>query len=157
MLRGAESALREGASGESGSGASLVLGPAEELTGWLARWAEARLEAGERLFVVQFWTGRPSRSLLSLTARFSGRIEIRFMGRDEPDLSPGSGSVDDKWAADGVALGARALEKGGWDHVVLLEVDAVVRQGFVELDRVLELVDRRPSDRGLLFLCTGAP
>lgn len=134
-----------------------MLGPAEDLPSYLARWAEARLQAGEHLFVVQFLRGSLSVPLGSLASRFAGRLEVRAMGPDDPDQATDGAPVEAKWALDGVSLAARALRKGPWDQVVLLEVDAVVRLGLVELDRVLELLDSRPPDRGLVYLCSLAP
>lgn len=147
----------EGARAERRAQVGLVLGPSEALPGHLAAWAEARLQSGERLFVVQFLCGSLSAPLSSLSGHYADRFEVRAMGPDDPGRVADSAPVDAKWAADGVSLAARALRKGPWDQVALLQADAVVRLGLLELDRILELLDCRPPDRGLLFLCSEAP
>ncbi|MFH2011019.1 MAG: cob(I)yrinic acid a,c-diamide adenosyltransferase [bacterium] len=100
---------------------------------------------GMRVFVVQFLRGAHHAGERELAERLAPDLEIRPMGR-EPRVNPGDPDpVDVKWAADGVALARNALIKGGWDVVLLEDVNLAVSYGLLDVDRVLDLIDLRPA------------
>lgn len=134
----------------------MVIGSSASLARWVTDFAGQALGREERIFVVQFQSGLALPAIVRLAHRHPQRLEVRAMGRDDPSRDPSIEPVDAKWAEDGLSLAARALRKGPWDHVVLLEVDAVVRRGLVESDQVLELLDVRPAKRGIFLCCTEA-
>jgi ATP:corrinoid adenosyltransferase len=132
-------------------GAHLLVGEGRGSDQMVERLLRAALGAGRRVFAVRFVAGRAPPAERELAARSGGRLEVRVMGREAAVRSGERDPVDVKWAEDGLALGRRALHKGGWDLVILAEVTRALALGLLDLDRVLELIDERP-ERTVLVL-----
>lgn len=154
---------RSTASGEPGAsaggptGTQVALGAGDRVAAWLAGRLSGVLALGGRSYVVHLLRGEVPAPQRELAARLGGRLEVRALGRDGPVLPGAPDPVDEKWAADGVALVRRALRKGGWDLVVLAGAGEAAALGLVDVDRLLELVDERPPGRALVLCGEVAP
>lgn len=119
-----------------------------------AAFGQAMRAAGNglKVFVVQFLKGRKSGELES-AERLSGRIEVVQCGRDACLLNSEPTEEDLSMAHNGLELARRATMDGGYDMVVLDEVNVAVELGLLTVEEVLPLIDGRPG--GVELVLTG--
>ncbi len=105
--------------------------------------------AGLRVFIGQFLKARHTSEMESL-ARLSDRVTFRQYGMTQWVI--GSPRPDHTSAAqDGLRAMSEAITSGEYDLVVLDEANMAVALGLLDVDELLELIDRRPPHTELVL------
>ena len=111
---------------------------------------------GLRVVMIQFMKGDPEYGELKALAAIPGFTWRQwglptFVKWREPDPE------DLRLAGEGLAEAARILDEDEHDVVILDEILCAVDYGLFEVDRVLELIDRKPERVELVLTGRGAP
>ena len=107
---------------------------------------------GLSVFMVQFLKGRQYGELES-AKRLSDRFKIVQSGLDS-FVKKGEPSEEDlRLAREGIELARDAVLGGGYDVVILDEVNVAVELGVLKVEDVLPLIDERPD--GVELVLTG--
>ncbi|RLF07706.1 MAG: cob(I)yrinic acid a,c-diamide adenosyltransferase [Thermoprotei archaeon] len=85
------------------------------------------------------------------------RVEVRQFGRKRFVGRERLGGVDVELARQGLEEARLAVMSGGYDLVVLDEVNVALSYGLLKLDEVVELVKSKPSHVELVLTGRGAP
>ncbi len=99
---------------------------------------------GYAVFMIHFMKGRDYGEFLStgnmpnLTLVRAGRDD--FVNREDPD------PVDVELAREGFARAEKAVMSGGFDLVILDEINVAVDYGLIEEARLLELLKNKPEN-----------
>lgn len=110
---------------------------------------------GRRVFIAQFLKGQPTGELTALR-RMDDCVRIEQFGtghfvQDEPTAE------DCAAAAEGLQAARSALTGGGYDVVILDEINVAVDLGLVTAEAVLELTVLRPEVVELVLTGRNAP
>jgi cob(I)alamin adenosyltransferase len=107
--------------------------------------------AGLRVYIAQFAKGRRCSEHAALE-RFSDLITVRRFGRRDFIVGkPGEQDIDA--ARKGLDECRSAIRSGGYDVVVLDEINVAVHLGLIAVDELVEIIDSRPE--GLELVITG--
>ena len=107
---------------------------------------------GFSVFMVQFLKGRQYGELES-AKKLSDRFKIVQSGLDS-FVKKGEPSEEDlRLAREGLELARDAIRSGGYDIVILDEVNVAVELGVLKVEDVLHLIDERPV--GVELVLTG--
>jgi cob(I)alamin adenosyltransferase len=109
---------------------------------------------GRRVFIGQFMKPGTSGEIAALACHDG--VDVRHYGSgrfvfSEPD------ELERRGARDGVESALEALAGGGYDLVVLDEIDVALACGLVTLDDCRRLMAARPDDVELVFTGRSAP
>ena len=111
---------------------------------------------GLSVFMVQFLKGRRYGELES-AKRLSDRFKIVQSGLDA-FVKKGEPSEEDlRLAREGLGLAQDAIQSGGYDIVILDEINVAVELGVLKMEDVLQLIDERPDSVELVLTGRYAP
>lgn len=107
-----------------------------------------------RVFVIQFLKGEGSGEVLAL--RRLG-VEVELFGRKE-FVDPRNIQPEDlTLAKKGLERAKEVIQEGGYDLVILDEINIALKFTLLNLNDVLDLVKNKPSDLELILTGWGAP
>lgn len=107
-----------------------------------------------RVLVLQFIKGAWSYgelSTLSALRSLGDRIEVRQCGEGFTQKGDGREEAHRRAAKDAMEMARREIEGGGWDIIVLDEINYAVKFGLVEIGDVLSLIDAKPAELHLVL------
>ncbi len=108
---------------------------------------------GLNVFAIQFMKGNINYGELEAAKKLSPHLTIKPMGRETFVARENPDPVDIKLAQDGFALAKRAVLHGGYDVVILDEINVAVDYGLIPLSDLLHLLDAKP--KGVELILTG--
>jgi len=113
------------------------------------------LGAGLRVCFVQFIKGAVPSAESNIAPLFGDSFVLRaFARRSSPVIFGGQPTDEDRRAASQAwDFAAAAITSGDFDIVVLDEINNALHLGLLDLERVLDLLRRRPSH--VEVVCTG--
>jgi cob(I)alamin adenosyltransferase len=112
---------------------------------------------GLKVLVIQFLKGPEMTGERKISARLAPELEIRSRGR-EGVFHPGDLTDEDREVAiQTLAEASRELKNGGWDLVILDEINTACTLGLVPVTRVVEIMDAKPDGVELVLTGRGAP
>ncbi len=100
---------------------------------------------GLKVLVIQFMKGNIQYGELESAKRLSPHLTIRQMGRETFVSKTNPDPVDIEWAKKGFALAKEAIQSGGYDIVVLDEINVAVDYELIPLSDLLQLLESKPE------------
>ena len=110
-----------------------------------------------KVYFLQFMKGNIEYGELKTAEKLAPYLTIKQMGRptfvnrEKPDPE------DVELAQEALALAQKIVMGGEYDLVILDEINVALDFGLIELDRVLKLMDERPSHVELILTGRHAP
>ena len=106
---------------------------------------------GLQVLMIQFMKGQPGIGLKKALARCNLPITVRQFGRPGFVHSRACEAIDILLAHQGLQAFKAAVEAGTYDMIILDEVNVVVDFGLLNLDDVLAVARKKPSQMHLIF------
>jgi cob(I)alamin adenosyltransferase len=111
--------------------------------------------AGLKVLIIQFIKGKWRYGELSALERLDN-VDIRPMGLGlmgkNADIAPHKAK-----AAEAFEMASSELASGKWDLIILDELCFALHKGLIEVQQVLELLDRRPHKVHMILTGRGCP
>lgn len=111
---------------------------------------------GLKVYMIQFIKGGFDYGELYVTDRLPG-FTLRAFGRGEFVTAKPPKREDVELAQEALKLAEGIVEGGGYDVVILDEINVALSLKLIKLDRVLELVRNKPSNVELVLTGRDAP
>ncbi len=108
-----------------------------------------------RVLLIQFMKGEESgeikvlKNLRNITIRQFGRKT--FVKRNEPE------EEDIRWAKEGLSFAKEAIEKKGYDMIILDELAVALDYGLLKIDEVLPVLKSSPREVEIVITGRAAP
>ena len=109
---------------------------------------------GLRVLILQFikggWTYGELRTL-DVLKRAEGRIEVRQCGLGFTRKGDKDQAEHEKAAHDALTLAKKEISSGGWDLIILDEINYAVKFGLITESDLMEILQARPTQLHLVF------
>jgi cob(I)alamin adenosyltransferase len=106
---------------------------------------------GYKTFIIQFMKGNIEYGELEAAKKLAPYLTIKQMGRDCFVKRENPDPQDIKLARDALDLARKVLSGGGYDIVVLDEINVAIDFGLIKQGEVLKMMDERPSHVELIL------
>jgi cob(I)alamin adenosyltransferase len=103
------------------------------------------------VFMIQFMKGGGPYGEHLAAPRLAPNLTIVQTGREGWVDRNNPDPEDRRLAQEAVSMARKILTEGGYDLVILDEINSAVNFGLVEVDQVLELIDLRPDNIELVL------
>lgn len=113
--------------------------------GWQA------VASGMKVLMIQFLKAPESSGEQFASQAFGPQLTMKSMGRKGFIYRGGQDPRDRALALDALEEARQALESGGFDMIILDEVNVAVHLGILDVEQVAALIDSRPKEIDLLL------
>ncbi len=107
---------------------------------------------GFKVYMIQFMKGYPQYGEVT-SVKGIPNFELKQFGT--PDLIATPGEIDFEEGKKGMAFAEEIIMSDDYDIVILDEIGVAVEYGIVDIDEVLQLIDKKPEKVELIL--TGGP
>lgn len=107
---------------------------------------------GFKVYMIQFMKGYPQYGEVTAVNGIPN-FELKQFGT--PDLIATPGEIDFEEGKKGMAFAEEVIMSDDYDIVILDEIGVAVEYGIVDIDEVLQLIDKKPENVELIL--TGGP
>ena len=111
---------------------------------------------GLRVYIIQFIKGGFDYGELYIVNKLPN-LELKAFGRGQFITKKPPEKEDIKLAEEALSLAEKVIRSGEYDVVILDEINVALNLGLIEIDRVQEIIEKKPKHVELILTGRSAP